>query len=177
MDKKDSRFFCNFYLREASVVHRYTFLISLYGKCILFKASSRDIIPLSLIGFLTHSYESLAHSQCVSLGERGFVLFYAKPLTPVMCYRLASTRRQPASSLPRSGPRAPNLGPRYCPELTDHVTDHALITWLSCTDQVGQLSVQSLGTLPYRILAPTLPLGLVFSPFRQWIRKERVGGG
>src|SRR5574337_1094675 len=35
-------------------------------------------------------------------------------------YRLASTRRQPASSLPRSGHRAPNLGPKYCPELTDH---------------------------------------------------------
>lgn len=74
-----------FYLREASVVHRYTLLISLYGKCILFKASSRDISPLCLIGFSTHSYESLAHSQCVSLGKRGFVLFYAKPMTPVMC--------------------------------------------------------------------------------------------
>ena len=27
-------------------------------------------------------------------------------------YRLASTRRQPASSLPRSGHWAPNLGPK-----------------------------------------------------------------
>ena len=27
-------------------------------------------------------------------------------------------RRQPASSLPRSGHWAPNLGPKYCPELT-----------------------------------------------------------
>ncbi|MBO7241260.1 MAG: hypothetical protein J6U90_02240, partial [Methanobrevibacter sp.] len=30
-------------------------------------------------------------------------------------YRLASTRRQPASSLPRSGHWAPNLGPKSLP--------------------------------------------------------------
>lgn len=72
------------FILEKSAAHRYTLLISLYGKCILFKASSRDISPLCLIGFSTHSYESLAHSQCKPW-QRGFVLFYAKPMTPVMC--------------------------------------------------------------------------------------------
>src|SRR5574340_1713826 len=45
-------------------------------------------------------------------------LFRSSSLGPSQ-YRLASTRRQPASSLPRSGHWAPNLGPNYCPELTD----------------------------------------------------------
>lgn len=74
-----------FYLREASVVHRYTLLISLYGKMHPFQGQLQSYQPLFSRWFLTHSCESLAHSPCVSLGERGFVLFYAKPLTPLMC--------------------------------------------------------------------------------------------
>lgn len=76
--------------RKASVVNTNTITIwfFLYRKCVLPKASRRYISPCcSLIFFFfwTYSRESLAHLPSVSLGERGFVLLYARPLTPIMC--------------------------------------------------------------------------------------------
>lgn len=76
--------------RKASVVNTNTITIwfFLYKKGVLPKASCRYISPCcSLIFFFfwTYSRESLAHLPSASLGERGFVLLYAKPSTPLMC--------------------------------------------------------------------------------------------
>lgn len=83
--KKILDFSITYFILEELSGFTETFLVSLYEKCVLSNANIRYISPRPLVGFLTHSHESLAHFQSVTLGERGFVLLYAKPLTPIMC--------------------------------------------------------------------------------------------